>query len=99
MAGGAGAGGGGDGSGSYGGRDGGLGAEAAGIVHLNAGQVLDVVVGGQGLTGDFDSLYGGGGFVYSAVPEPSTWALMLAGFAGLGLTGARAARKRVGVAA
>jgi PEP-CTERM motif len=35
----------------------------------------------------------------AAVPEPSTWSLMLAGFAGLGLAGARAARKRAGVAA
>jgi hypothetical protein len=29
----------------------------------------------------------------SAVPEPSTWALMLAGFAGLGLVGYRSSRK------
>ncbi len=35
----------------------------------------------------------------SAVPEPSTWALMLLGFAGLGLTGYRASRKRAAHAA
>jgi hypothetical protein len=29
----------------------------------------------------------------SAVPEPSTWALMLAGFAGLGFVGYRLSRK------
>jgi hypothetical protein len=29
----------------------------------------------------------------SAVPEPSTWALMLAGFAGLGFVGYRSSRK------
>jgi len=30
----------------------------------------------------------------AAAPEPSTWALMLAGFAGLGLAGYRKARNR-----
>ena len=29
----------------------------------------------------------------SAIPEPSTWAMMLAGFAGLGFLGFRRARK------
>jgi hypothetical protein len=33
----------------------------------------------------------------SAAPEPSTWALMLAGFAGLGLIGYRASRKGLAV--
>ena len=78
--------------------DGGLGAEAAGILFLTAGEVLDIVTGGQG-SGVLGDLLGGGGgggsFVYSAaVPEPSTWVMMLAGFAGLGLAGARAARRR-----
>ena len=29
----------------------------------------------------------------SAVPEPSTWAMLALGFAGLGLAGARSARR------
>ena len=44
---------------------------------------------------------GAGGFgfdfaVGGAVPEPSTWAMMLVGFAGLGYTGYRSARKGKG---
>ena len=35
----------------------------------------------------------------AAVPEPSTWAMMLLGFAGLGVAGYRASRKRAAVAA
>ncbi len=34
-------------------------------------------------------------FRLTAVPEPSTWAMMLAGFAGLGFAGYRASRKAV----
>jgi PEP-CTERM motif len=34
----------------------------------------------------------------AAVPEPSTWAMMLLGFAGLGFTGYRALRKSAAVA-
>jgi hypothetical protein len=37
-------------------------------------------------------------FVLSSVPEPSTWAMMLLGFAGLGFAGYRASR-RTGMAA
>jgi unsaturated chondroitin disaccharide hydrolase len=41
-----------------------------------------------------DVLDGKPGWVlYSPVPEPSTWAMMLLGFAGLGLAGYRASRK------
>ncbi len=36
---------------------------------------------------------------FSAVPEASTWAMMLAGFAGLGFAGYRSSRKRVAFAA
>jgi hypothetical protein len=35
----------------------------------------------------------------AAVPEPGTWAMMILGFAALGLAGFRAARKSAGVAA
>jgi hypothetical protein len=34
----------------------------------------------------------------SAVPEPSTWAMMLIGFAGLGFVGYRQARRKDGLA-
>jgi PEP-CTERM motif len=37
--------------------------------------------------------------VVSAIPEPSTWAMMLAGFAGLGALGYRASHNRAVVAA
>jgi len=35
----------------------------------------------------------------ASAPEPSTWAMMLLGFAGMGLAGYRSSRKRVAVAA
>jgi hypothetical protein len=35
----------------------------------------------------------------SPVPEPSTWAMMLLGFAGLGLSGYRSARRKIAIAA
>ena len=35
----------------------------------------------------------------STIPEPATWAMMLAGFAGLGLAGRRASRKAVSAVA
>jgi PEP-CTERM motif len=35
----------------------------------------------------------------SAVPEPSTWAMMLVGFAGLGFAGYRTSRKTAAFAA
>jgi hypothetical protein len=35
----------------------------------------------------------------SSIPEPSTWAMMLLGFAGLGFAGYRASRKSVALAA
>jgi hypothetical protein len=34
-------------------------------------------------------------FVLTSVPEPSTWAMMLVGFAGLGFAGYRASRRAV----
>ena len=43
----------------------------------------------------FAPVGGGGG----AVPEPSTWLLLVTGFAGLGFTGLARSRRRVAVAA
>ena len=40
-----------------------------------------------------------GWVLYSPVPEPSTWAMMLLGFAGLGFAGYRASRKTAALAA
>jgi hypothetical protein len=40
-----------------------------------------------------------GGSITAAVPEPSTWAMMLVGFAGLGYAGWRRSRKAASVAA
>lgn len=62
---------------------------SSGTFALNAG--VNVITGtwllanNQG-TGDFN-------FIAEGVPEPSTWAMMLAGFAGLGMVGLR--RKRM----
>jgi hypothetical protein len=39
--------------------------------------------------------FGVGTFTLTAVPEASTWAMMLIGFAGLGVAGYRASQKRV----
>ena len=39
-----------------------------------------------------------GWVLYSPVPEPSTWAMMLLGFAGLGFAGYRASRKTAALA-
>jgi hypothetical protein len=41
----------------------------------------------------------GGTVTTTAVPEPSTWAMMLLGFAGLGFVGYRASRRSVALAA
>jgi hypothetical protein len=41
----------------------------------------------------------GGNASFSSVPEPSTWAMMLVGFAGLALAGWRARRRSVAIAA
>jgi hypothetical protein len=47
-----------------------------------------------------DGGFGGPGiFTLTAVPEPSTWAMMLLGFAGLGFAGYRRTRKPVSIAA
>ena len=57
----------------------------------------------QGKNQVFDSDRTGGSVdvtpVRPGVPEPSTWVMMLLGFAGLGVAGYRASRKNVALAA
>jgi Glycine rich protein len=86
---------------------GGYGAGVGGSVLLDAGTELDIVVGGAGMNNFINLINGSGGggsFVWdpialppqpvtAAVPETSTWAMMLAGFAGLAAAGWRAQRK------
>jgi uncharacterized protein (TIGR03118 family) len=47
----------------------------------------------DGINGEKDGLFGS----FTAVPEPSTWAMMLAGFGGLALLAARRRRGRVAI--
>jgi hypothetical protein len=93
---------------------GGFGAGVGGSVFLDMGTELDIVVGGAGrasFNGTLNAGGGGGSFVWdpialptqpavtAAVPEASTWAMMLAGFAGLGFLGWRGSRRTVAHAA
>jgi hypothetical protein len=52
-------------------------------------------VGGSAVVAlvDTNLAYSGNDFSLASVPEPATWAMMLAGFAGLGLAGYRGARR------
>ena len=77
---------------------GGYEAGDGGNVLLDAGTELDIVVGGAGMYSPIGINGGGGGgsFVWDPtaipaqpVPETSTWAMMLIGFAGLGFAGYR----------
>ena len=56
----------------------------SGDITLQAGTDLKIVVGGQGVNGDFGTIWGGSGgggsFVYTgAVPEPASAVLMALG--------------------
>jgi hypothetical protein len=91
------------GSGNGGAEAGGDGAAVGGEVYLTQGTDLDIVAGGAGTSiAGLDGGGGGGSFVWDPVaipvqpvPEPSTWAMMLLGFAGLGYAGWRARRQTV----
>jgi hypothetical protein len=80
--------------------DGGFGAGAGGDIILTAGTEVEIVVDGGGGGGDFADFWAGGGgggtFIYTVVPEPSTWAMTLLGFSGLGFAASRrrSARRR-----
>jgi hypothetical protein len=67
-----------------------LGSDLGPNIDLTFGYTL--VADGSGGFG-FDLAIGG------AVPEPSTWAMMLVGFAGLGFAGCRSTRRRAGLRA
>ena len=67
-----------------------LGSDLGPNIDLTFGYTL--VADGTGGFG-FDLAVGG------AVPEPSTWAMMLVGFAGLGFAGHRSTRRRAGLRA
>jgi hypothetical protein len=87
------------GSGGSNGLPGGYGAVLSGDVTLDKGTKLEIVVGQGGGYGFWSFCCGGGGgggsFVWenaaTAIPEPSTFALMLIAFAGLGFLGHRKA--------
>jgi len=78
------------------------GAGVGGTVFLTAGTELNILVGGEGASGGLSGGGGGGSFVWedsasvgshAPIPEPSTWAMMLLGFVGLGYAGYRQTRK------
>jgi hypothetical protein len=62
----------------------------------NLGPDIDLTFG-YNLVADGSGGFGFDFAVGGAVPEPSTWAIMLIGFAGLGFAGYRASRKNVAV--
>jgi hypothetical protein len=82
---------------------GGYGALAAGEFALSVGTRLEIVVGGAGsgvffgVTNASGGGGGGGSFVWEtgAVPEPSTWAMILMGFAGLGYAAHRRSKQAI----
>ncbi len=63
-----------------------------GTVSLLAGDTLTFAVNNDGKY-NFD-LTGLTATIRSSIPEPSTWAMMLLGFAGLGFAGYRRAKSR-----
>ena len=70
----------------------------AGVTELYLGTV-DAFAGGPhgGYAGTYNDNVGG--WNVSVVPETSTWAMMLVGFAGLGFAGYRKSRKTLSIAA
>jgi hypothetical protein len=74
------------------GPPGGYGAFVLADVLLNAGTQLGIVGGGGGGYGSWFCC-GGGSFVWETVPEPSTWVMMVLGFAGVALAGCHRVNK------
>ena len=69
--------------GGQGGGSGGLGAEVSGSIPLTAGQVLQIIVGGQGATGT-QGIGGGGGGTFVYISGPPSPPLLVAGGGGGG---------------
>ena len=71
------------------------------LFNNGVGAITHIPYGGFGVVVATSSTaldYVGGG-VTASTPEPSTWAMMVLGFAGLGFAGYRKARKTVAIAA
>ena len=71
------------------------------VQQWRSGAITHIPYGGFGVMVATSSTaldYVGGG-VTASTPEPSTWAMMVLGFAGLGFAGYRKARKTVAIAA
>jgi PEP-CTERM motif len=85
---------GGGGGGGYCGGDGGdLGGGGGGCSFLDSIVTEDVSLAGENINDGFVTISAG-----LTVPEPSTWAMMLLGFAGLSVVGFRAQRKTAAAA-
>ena len=73
------------------------GAEEPSLQVVTLDPVTGVATSGPPLTGATGHFYAlAPNPIPTGIPEPSTWAMMLAGFAGLGYVGYRASRKIVG---
>jgi hypothetical protein len=79
--------------------------DSLGLVNAGGAQVYSgpesspVFAPGSFILGDLNGIGAGRGtLTFTAVPEPSTWAMMLLGFAGLAFAGYRASRRTTALA-